>query len=73
MAKFTTWGTEITLISSGSSVCFLAETFVVRVVRSLTTKEKVPGSVIPRPGRGLNFGRPYFATPFVDRDVKLLF
>ena len=23
-----------------------------------------------RPGRGLNFGRPYFATPSVDRDVK---
>ena len=23
-----------------------------------------------RPGRGLNFGRPSFATPSVDRDVK---
>ena len=26
----------------------------------------------PRPGRELNFGRPSFATPSVDRDVKLL-
>ena len=26
----------------------------------------------PRPGRGLNFGRPSFATPSVDRDVKAL-
>ena len=26
----------------------------------------------PRPGRGLNFGRPLFATPSVDRDVKPL-
>ena len=26
----------------------------------------------PRPGRGLNFGRPSFATPFADRDVKPL-
>ena len=26
----------------------------------------------PRPGRGLNFGRPYFATPSVDRDIKSL-
>ena len=26
----------------------------------------------PRPGRGLNFRRPSFATPFVDRDVKPL-
>ena len=25
-----------------------------------------------RPGRGLNFGRPSFATPSVDRDVKPL-
>ena len=24
----------------------------------------------PRPGRGLNFGRPSFAPPSVDRDVK---
>ena len=24
----------------------------------------------PRPGRELNFGRPSFATPSVDRDVK---
>ena len=26
----------------------------------------------PRPGRGLNLGRPFFATPSVDRDVKPL-
>ena len=26
----------------------------------------------PRPGRGLNFGRPSFATPSVNRDVKPL-
>ena len=26
----------------------------------------------PRPGRGLNFGRPSFAAPSVDRDVKPL-
>ena len=26
----------------------------------------------PRPGRGLNFGIPSFATPSVDRDVKPL-
>ena len=26
----------------------------------------------PRPGRGLNFGRPSFVTPSVDRDVKPL-
>ena len=26
----------------------------------------------PRPGRGSNFGRPSFATPSVDRDVKPL-
>ena len=26
----------------------------------------------PRPGGGLNFGRPSFATPIVDRKVKLL-
>ena len=26
----------------------------------------------PPPFRGLNFGRPSFATPSVDRDVKLL-
>ena len=26
----------------------------------------------PRPGRGLNFGRPSFATLSVDRDVKPL-
>ena len=26
----------------------------------------------PRLGRGLNFGRPSFATPYVDRDVKPL-
>ena len=26
----------------------------------------------PRAGRGLNFGRPSFATPSVDRDVKPL-
>ena len=26
----------------------------------------------PRPGRGLNFGRSSFATPFVHRDVKPL-
>ena len=26
----------------------------------------------PRPGRELNFGRPSFATPSVDRDVKPL-
>ena len=26
----------------------------------------------PRPGRGLNFGKPSFATPSVDRDVKPL-
>ena len=26
----------------------------------------------PRPGRGLNFGRPSFATPSMDRDVKPL-
>ena len=26
----------------------------------------------PRPGRGLNFGRPSFATPSVERDVKPL-
>ena len=26
----------------------------------------------PWPGRGLNFGRPSFATPSVDRDVKPL-
>ena len=26
----------------------------------------------PRPGRGLNFGRPSFATPSVDRGVKPL-
>ena len=26
----------------------------------------------PRPGQGLNFGRPSFATPSVDRDVKPL-
>ena len=26
----------------------------------------------PRPGRWLNFGRPSFATPSVDRDVKPL-
>ena len=26
----------------------------------------------PRPGRGLNFGRPSFTTPSVDRDVKPL-
>ena len=26
----------------------------------------------PRPGRGLNFRRPSFATPSVDRDVKPL-
>ena len=26
----------------------------------------------PRPGRGLNFGQPSFATPSVDRDIKLL-
>ena len=26
----------------------------------------------PRPGRRLNFGRPSFATPSVDRDVKPL-
>ena len=26
----------------------------------------------PRPGRGLNFVRPSFATPSVDRDVKPL-
>ena len=26
----------------------------------------------PRPGRGLNFGQPSFATPSVDRDVKPL-
>ena len=24
----------------------------------------------PRPGQGLNFERPFFATPSVDRDVK---
>ena len=32
---------------------------------------EVPG-FNPRPGRGLNFGRPSFATPSVDRDVKPL-
>ena len=26
----------------------------------------------PWPGRGLTFGQPSFATPFVDRDVKPL-
>ena len=26
----------------------------------------------PRPGRGLNFGWPSFATPSVDRDVKVI-
>ena len=26
----------------------------------------------PRPGRGLNFGRPSFTTPSVDRDIKPL-
>ena len=26
----------------------------------------------PRPGGGLNFGRPSFATPIVDRKVKLV-
>ena len=26
----------------------------------------------PRPGQGLNFGQPSFATPSMDRDVKLL-
>ena len=26
----------------------------------------------PKSGRGLNFGRPSFATPSVDRDVKPL-
>ena len=30
------------------------------------------GSVfIPRPGRGLNFGRPSFSTPSVDRNVNV--
>ena len=32
---------------------------------------EVPGFK-PRPGRELNFGRPSFATPSVDRDVKPL-
>ena len=27
----------------------------------------------PRPGRELNFGRPSFTTPSVDRDVKPFF
>ena len=26
----------------------------------------------PRPGRGLDFGQPFFATLFVDKDVKPL-
>ena len=34
-----------------------------QLVRSLTTNQ---------PGRGLNFGRPSFVTPSVDRDVKPL-
>ena len=42
-----------------------------QLVRSLTTNQKVLGSN-PRPGRGLNFGRPSFATLSVDRDVKPL-
>ena len=42
-----------------------------QLIRSLTANQEVPGFK-PRPGRGLNFGRPSFATPSVDRDVKLL-
>ena len=41
-----------------------------QLVRSLTANQKVPAGFNPRPGRGLNFGRPSFATPSVDRDVK---
>ena len=36
-----------------------------QLVRSLTANQEVPG-------RGLSFGRPSFATPSVDRDVKPL-
>ena len=44
-----------------------------QLVRSLTANQEVPvQSSVPWPGRGLNFGRPFFATPSVDMDVKLL-
>ena len=39
---------------------------LVQLVRSLTARFN------PRPGRGLNFGQPSFATPSVDRDVTPL-
>ena len=44
---------------------------LVQLVRSLTANQEVPGSS-PDLVVGLNFGRPSFATPSVDRDVKLL-
>ena len=40
-----------------------------QLVRSLTANQEVPGS---RPGRGLNFEIPSFATPPVDIDIKPL-
>ena len=42
-----------------------------QLVRSLTANQEVLGS-IPWSGWGLNFRRPSFATPSVDRDVKPL-
>ena len=42
-----------------------------QLVKSLTANPGGP-RFNPRPGRGLNFGRPSFATPSVGRDVRPL-
>ena len=44
---------------------------IAQLVRFQTANLKVSGSIL-LPGRGLNFERPSFATPPVDRDVKPL-
>ena len=48
------------------------KTNLAQLHRSPTANHKVPGSIPGLVAGGLNFGRPSFATPSVDRDVKPL-
>ena len=60
------WLEVIHVVCAKSSVC---ETGTVGKISDY--QPEGPGFNL-RPGRGLNFGRPSFATPSVDRDVKPL-
>ena len=58
----------VTNVFFSVDLCYMCACEVGTVGKISDCQPEGPG-FNPRPGRGLNFGRPSFATPSVDRDV----